>query len=268
VDIFFTASKVLWWLLVPGNLLLLSLGAGVTVLWTRWHRAGRFVVTGASLALLVIAMFPVGGWALNVLENRFPVPAHLPDHVDGIIVLGGAIQPRLAADRRQMALNGHAERMVVTADLARRFPRARVVYTGGSGDLLYPQFKEAHVAPSVFAALGIDPERVMYEDRSRNTYENAVMTRDMVDPRPGDVWLLVTSALHMPRSIGCFRGIGWSVVAVPTDFVTTVDQPWWPPSFGATSGLAGLELAVHEWLGLVAYHLSGRTSEVFPGPQG
>ena len=105
----------------------------------------------------------------------------------------------------------------------------------------------------------------MLETRSRNTEENAVFTKELVQPKPGERWLLVTSAQHMPRAIGCFRRAGFPVEAYPVDWHTRRALRL-APMETLSGGLGRLDNAVHEWIGLVSYWLTGRTSELLPGP--
>ncbi len=263
-DLFFVVSKLFWWLAAPGNVLLILLAAGTLLLMLGRRRIGLIATSSAVVALLAISILPVGTVLVRPLEERFARPAELPEQVDGIIVLGGTVVPWLSAQRGEPALSGTAERFTVFAALARRFPDATLVFTGGSGDLLRQEAKEAGVAARVFADIGLPLERVVLEGRSRNTYENALLSLRLVEPGPSDTWLLVTSARHMPRSVGVFRALGWPVVPVPTDYLTGT-RPF-PLRFGLLDGLALTEAGVREWIGLVAYRLAGRTDALLPAP--
>ncbi len=262
---FFYASKVLWFLASPGNLVLLVLCAGVPLLWTRWRRAGRWLVSLAFVAAAAMAILPAGTALYVVLENRFPVVRQLPDRVDGIITLGGVVDQFVTQARGQVALGGAVERLIEFAALARRYPEARLVFTAGSGKLRQ-DVKEADVLAPVLRDLGIDPARVILESRSRNTYENAVMTHALIAPRAGETWVLITSAFHMPRAVGCFRKAGWRVIPYPVDFNFRGDEHF-TLSFNLARGMGLLGGALHEWLGLLFYRLSDKTDAFFPAPR-
>lgn len=261
----FILFKIVWILLTPATLFLLSLVAGVSLLATRWRRLGQGLLVATTLFGVVVAVIPIGTWLLTVLENRFPSPTNLPATVSGIIVLGGAIDPQLSAARGRVAINGNAERLFAFARLAARFPGAVLVYTGGSGDPFDQDHREADAAPPVLEALGISRSRIVFETRSRNTYENAIRTRDRIKPEVGQVWLLVTSARHMPRAMGTFRKAGWPVIAYPVDYVTGGSYPL-VRRFSFGGGLGALNAAAKEWLGLMAYYLSDRSDHFFPRP--
>lgn len=264
----FVISKIFWALLAPANVILIILMvAAVAMAWRSRAVLARTAAIAAAVLILAAGVLPIGYLLLRPLEDRFPPPAPIPGEVHGIVILGGSVQPDLSASRDTVALNDTAERMTVAVALARRYPDARMVFTGGSAALLPSGHTEAEVARRFFAEMGLPEGRVAYEARSRNTRENARFTRDLVQPKPGETWLLVTSARHMPRSVGCFRAIGWgAIVPWPVDYKAprSVD---WTPSFDLAGALDGINDATHEWIGLAAYRLLGYTDAWFPGPE-
>jgi uncharacterized SAM-binding protein YcdF (DUF218 family) len=259
----FVASKLLWTVLVPGNLLLLLLLAGLFQLARSRRRRGLALAMLAALLLLAVAVLPVGQWAAAPLEARFPIPG-VPARLDGIIVLGGAVEPEISYAHGQIALNDAAERITEALALAQRHPEAKLLLTGGDATVL-PRLgdTEAEVMRAIFVQLGVAPERLLIENRSRNTFEDAALSRDLAQPKPGEIWLLVTSAWHMPRAVGCFRKVGWAVLPYPVDFHSEAAPR---PDFALSGHLALLDLIAKEWAGLVAYRLLGRTDTLFPAP--
>jgi uncharacterized SAM-binding protein YcdF (DUF218 family) len=236
----------------------------MALLWSRWRRAGRLVVTLAGLALVLVAVLPVSSWVAGPLEARFPPIREVPESITGIIALGGALQTDLAADRGQPHLNHQAERLFAFAALGLEHSALRLVYAGGparDGEDL----TEAEHARDLLQSLGLDTSRILFEDRSRNTYENAIHTAERLQPGETQTWLLVTTAMHMPRAVGAFRRAGFRVLAYPVDYRTGKTSTFsLLPTL--TSNLERLDYAVHEWLGLVTYRLLGRTETLFPGP--
>ncbi len=267
----FVASKLLWIVVAPGNLLLIVLVAGVIVAaWSR-RRRGFGLIAAATAGLLVIAALPIGPWLTAPLEDRFP-PIAAPARVDGIVVLGGSVDPGLSWSRGQITLVAAAGRVTETVVLARRFPEARVVISGGDGSLFPGGLSEATATRDLLVDLGVAAaERIVVEGNSRNTYENAVMSHAAVQPKTGETWLLVTSALHMPRAVGCFRRVGWTIVPYPVDYRTTLKlttSPGLQPGLLLADDLMLVTLAVKEWLGLAAYYALGRTDALLPAPLG
>ncbi len=257
----FLLGKLGWLLFCPSNLLLVVLIGGL--LARRW-RPGRVAAAVAGAVLLLAVLLPVGQWLRMPLEGRFPQPAP-PLHVDGVIALGGGIDPEVSAYRGQPAIGGTAERFTTLVALARRWPDARLAFTGGIGRIGGAPTTEAAVIGRFLAELGLDSRRVLLEDEARTTRENALRAKALLRPRAGEIWLLVTSASHMPRSVGVFRRIGWEVTPWPVDYRTA---GWrggdWRPRAG--DRLSELDEAGYEWLGLAYYRMLGWTDALFPGP--
>ena len=262
---FFILSKTATYLLQPSNLLIVLGLAGLALTATRWRRAGKGLALFCLVLLLAAGILPVGTLLLGPLESRFPPWDAARGAPDGIVVLGGGIGADISRDRGEPVVNSSAARVIALAKLARQFPSARVVYSGGSADLLPNGAKEADVLGPLLDDFGVPRARVTLESRSRNTAENAVFSKALADPKPGERWLLVTSASHMPRAIGCFRRAGFAVEAYPVDW-RTYRHPRFYPSLSPVDGLQRTDFAVHEWLGLLTYWATGRTSALLPGP--
>lgn len=261
---FFIASKLFWFLASPLHFLLIALGAGL-FLWPR-RAFGRPLALFAATGLALMTFTPLGALLLRPLEDRFPTQSLVMAPPKGIIVLGGALNERNAALRGQSSVNEAAERMTAAAALARLYPEALLVFSGGSAALLDDRVKEAEDAHQLWSELGVPENRMIFEDQSRNTYENAVFTQRLVHPQNDEKWLLVTSAFHMPRSIGIFRALGMNPLAFPVDYRTDGDaQDFRPPGDGSAA-IRNVETALREWVGLLAYRLSGKTDALFPAP--
>lgn len=263
----FVLSKLLWAVLAPGSLLALLLAGGTlatTMPYETARRTGRRICGFVAVALFLLALLPLGDWALVPLENRFATT--VPLQVDGIILLGGDERPALTEARGQPVALESLRRYMLFADLSRRYPEARLVFTGGSPLLnRTAHMGEADIARDILTKMGVDADRVTYERASRNTFENARLTADIVRPEPTQTWLLVTSAHHMPRSVGVFRKAGWNVVAAPAGYYTAgaYGLTLWEPF---DEQMRELTAAVREYIGLVAYYLMGRTSALWPAP--
>lgn len=261
----FVVSKVLGALGQPANLVMVVLALGVALLFTRGWRRGRAILAALAAVLVAVAVLPWGSWVVAPLEDRFPVPASLPERVDGIVVLGGAADPVVSAARGQPSLNGAVERVTAMVDLARRYPEAKLVFSGGSGSVTAQDLKEAPVVRDFLAGIGFPSERVIFEAQSRNTRENAILSKDLARPAGGETWLLVTSALHMPRAVGAFRAAQWPVLPFPVDY-STAGGSGGGLGFSLGGGLSALGAALHEWQGLAYYRLRGWSDRLYPGP--
>ena len=260
---FFVASKILGLVVEPVNFLVLLGVLGLLLGSTRFARAGRRLAWMAALLFVLICFSPLSSLLLRALEDRFPGPAPGMPTPTGIIVLGGAMDEDISESRGQPTLTEAAARLTTGVALAKRYPEARLVFTGGSANVRQDGLDEARGVHDLWRSLGVPEARMTFEDKSRNTYENATMTRDLIHPRPGETWLLVTSAGHMPRSMGIFRHIGWPLVAYPVDYRTFGDARDYKINWNA---LERLESGLHEWVGLVAYRLAGKIDAFFPAP--
>jgi uncharacterized SAM-binding protein YcdF (DUF218 family) len=263
---FFVLAKILGFFALPSNLFITIGVVGVVLLCTRFRRLASWLVVTSVVLIAVAGWSPLGHVLLVPLEQRFPPwdAAHGPP--DGIVVLGGAISPDVSGARGAVALNEAAERITATVELARRYPDARIIYSGGSSRLWSGEGVEAGYAVQELEALGVPHARITAEEQSRNTIENAVFARLLAQPKPGERWLLVTSAFHMPRAMAAFRAAGFPVQAYPVDWRTRGPIDVTQPFDSLAAGLQQTDTAVHEWVGLLAYRVAGKTTELFPAP--
>ena len=265
-DLLFYVSKLLGPFSDPRTALYAALVAGVLALWTPWKRAARFLLTATLLVGFVAGSAPLGTIAVNWIESIVPPPERLPDRVDGVVMLGGDVNSRMMR-LRPASPGSDASRQIAFADLARRYPDAKLVFSGGSGQVLDREDTDADGARLLLPMLGLDPARVLFEDRSRNTHENAIYSRELAGARPGETWLLVTSAFHMPRSLASFRKAGWDVIPYPVGYLT-LPQPadGWFPALTFDGRMYYLAVAMREIAGFAYYYATGRTDSFVPKP--
>jgi uncharacterized SAM-binding protein YcdF (DUF218 family) len=236
-------SKAFWLFAAPTRaLVLISAGAAVWALLGSSNCAA-WLAAAAACGLVIGAFTPIG-LALTVpLENRFPFSPLDPEVLlDGIIILAGG--GRAAID--------------ATSTLSQDYPKARFAFCGFSAadENLTKQITD----------LGGDPARIHREPRPRTTAEDALYSRMLLKPEPGERWLLVTAALHMPRAVGCFRVAGFRVAPYPVAFMTRGRSGPFALFATGSSALSQFDRAAKEWIGLVAYRLMGKTDALFPRP--
>ncbi len=164
---FFPLAKLGWAILAPSHLLLwLTLATALALIAGR-QRLGRGLAIVTALLFLAFGLLPTGYWLTQRLEDQYPRPAALPAHVDGILDLGGGLGTDILAVRHAPAESPSEARLVSTYELARRYPDARVVFSGGWG-----RYPDATAAAYGFAQMGLDPKRLTLESRSHDTLEN------------------------------------------------------------------------------------------------
>jgi uncharacterized SAM-binding protein YcdF (DUF218 family) len=264
----FYIQKFLESLLLPSNLIGFVAVLGILALILQRPRFGRTALILSALLLIIGGWSPLGPAALMVLENRFPQP-QLVEPVTGIIMLGGSVNTHITADRGQTTLNEAGERVTTTAELSHKFPQARILISSGAGaghTSAAQPITEAALVRDMLVGLGVEASRIEVEGQSRDTIENAEQSLLLAKPLPGQTWVLVTSASHMPRAVVSFRAVGFAIVPYPVDYRTQGAANLRRPAGSIAEGLQALDLAAHEWLGLLMYRLAGRTQELLPSP--
>jgi uncharacterized SAM-binding protein YcdF (DUF218 family) len=263
---FFYLSKTFWFFAQPLNLALFLLVIGWALAMLGRRRLGGLASFLAVLILVLASWTSIGALMLNPLEERFQRPVSLPQKIDGIVVLGGGLEGAINLVRGGYEMNNDGDRFVETVVLARRFPDAKILISGGVGTVLLEGEGDADTAVRFFTALGIARERLVVENKSRNTAENAEFSKNLAASKAGENWLLVTSAFHMPRSVGLFRKVGFPVIPWPVDYRTSGTEGIGLFRDNAADALQNTTMALREWIGLAGYWLSGRIDSIFPGP--
>ncbi|MEO5808261.1 YdcF family protein [Devosia sp.] len=262
---FFVVSKVAWAIVQPLSLIALLLFASALLALGNRRRLAR-TAFGLGLALLCLCAFTTFGTLLVApLENRFARPAQMPDQVAAIIILGGGVDPTVTEARGATELSAAGDRFLEGLRLARLYPTAKILVTGGFGSLFPAGESDAEAAPGFYASMGIDPARLILESKSRNTEENATLTKELLGNDQGAL-LLVTSAFHMPRSVGLFRAAEVPVLPWPVDFRSTGHESFGVDLSIPSENLSTTSIAMREWIGLVAYWATGKIANIFPGP--
>lgn len=251
---FFAVSKLFWLLAAPSHWLRLLFLATILCLFLNRLRTARILAAAALVVLLLADILPLGAYLTRALEDQYPRTAW-PAHVDGILILGGGYDTSVLRTRGAPAANNTAWRLTEGYAAARHYPNARVVFSGGSGILGGVDWSEAETARHVLLGMGLEPSRLILEPRSRNTDENIRFSKDLVKPKPGEVWLLVTSAVHMPRAMAIAGKQDWPMLAWPSDYITRPDFRFMD-HIGGNLGLT--DFATHEVVGLLAYRVSGK----------
>ncbi|MBT4687907.1 MAG: YdcF family protein [Rhodospirillaceae bacterium] len=263
---FFSAGKIFWIIAQPLNLALILLLLATLLLWSRWRRLGVWLTSLVALTLLSVAVLPIGHWLLTPLARQFApydIAAHANESAPaGIILLSGAAINLAVSHQVGHTVPGHAAgRMVEYLRLAKVYPKARLLICGGNRG---PGAPEATMIADYLISQGIARDRLLVEDRSVDTFENAVFGRALAKPQTDERWLLVTSAWHMPRAMGVFRTQGWPVVAAPAMRQHTIGTL----GFKLSSRMRLTNKALHEYMGLLAYWLKGRSETLWPTPVG
>lgn len=260
---FFLASKIFWAIAAPLNLLWILILIGLIYGFIRRSRPNK-ILSFSLVAFLILGALPIGYNLVVLIERQYQRPMPMPDKVDGIIVLGGGFNAELSHMTGMMVANGDINRVVDFIDLAQKYPKAKLVYSGGSGRLLHQDKGESPIAAAYLKLSAIDESRVIYEGASRNTFENIINTKKMVLPQNGEVWILVTSKFHIPRAMGIFEKQGWKVIPYPSSPMTTGEYRILPLGFDVSQNFKLLHMGLREIFGCVIYYIWGKSAFVLP----
>ncbi len=269
-DLFFLLSKIGWAFLSPGNLIIFALSLGALLLVFNKIGAAKTVLIPSALVSFIVMAYPVSDYLMQPLEARFAMPTNMPEHIDGIIMLGGGEDLKRSLSWQVAELGAGGDRYIGAAALAKKYPKAPVIFTGGSGSIsLQNTSGEGSIARKILTTIGIDAKRLIIESKSRNTYENFKNTKPLLPKfskgEAKGTYFLVTSAFHMPRAVGIARQQNINVIPYPVDYHSNNEtlRQW---DFDLYDHLKALEPAWREWIGLTVYYYTGKTDTWFPKP--
>lgn len=255
---FFYLSKIIGALIDPANLLTILFAFGLLAfVWKRFLAAK--IMLGCSFALLLVfGILPIGHSGLYFIETRYTVPNPMPKDIDGIVVLGGAIESQKSERSGRPEFNEGAERVLSAMALAREYPDAKIIFSGGSSKLAGSKRSEAIDLDIFLRGMGFDMRNVVFEDESRNTYENISKSKLLAGTAEKGRWVLITSAFHTPRSMAIAEKQGWKFIPYPVDYRSQGRYLLLPRRFDILDNLYASKLFIRELTGIVAYKTTGK----------
>lgn len=246
-----------WWIINVDLFLLVFLFLGSGFLLIQRKKWGKRFLFISCFGFAFLSIVPIGVGIFEALEDRFPPLHHIPANTKGIILLGGNFNPQITLWRGETAYNLNAGYFIRFVELAKEYPHLQLVFTGTPF--------EVETAKKEFKALGLDSSAILFEGESKDTKDNASKTSAYLNPKPGEVWVLLTSAYHMPRSVGLFRKAGVEVIPYPSDYHTPPYYALWIFP-GLKLNLDAWQVVSREWLGMLINYLMGRSDELYPSP--
>ncbi|MDC3056454.1 YdcF family protein [Pelagibacteraceae bacterium] len=258
----FYLSKILWLILNPFNIFIFVTLLSIFLYFVKLRRLSLIIFLINFVFIAFISFLPIGSHLIYNIEKEYHSYIKPPDQVDGILILGGATNALLYNEYDQISLNGSSERLVESVFIIKKFDKAKVIFSGGSGILNRPDFNHAQVAKSFYKKIGIEIDKIIFEDNSRNTYENIIYSKKIANPKKNENWLLITSAMHMKRALLIADKNNWELIPYAVDF-KNIKEFKLIPNLDLLSNLNSFQQGSHECLGLVFYYLMGRTDKVF-----
>jgi len=257
----FYLSKVLWLIINPFNILIFFLLITIFFLFLKKNILTYFFLSLFFIFLFSFGIFPTGKYLIYKLEKNYHDAIFLPDKVDGLLILGGATNPFLSDEFNQINLNDSAERLIESITLIKNYTEAKIIFTGGSGLIEKPKMDHARIAKQFFMQIGLDTDNIIFENKSRNTYENILYSKNIAKPKKNEKWIVITSAFHMNRAIFIGEKYDWILTPYAVDF-TQPKKFIFKLNLNLLNNLNLMQRGSHEWIGLIAYYLMGRTSRI------
>ena len=256
----FYLSKILWLIVNPFNIFIFITLFTIFLYFINFRRLSLIIYLINFIFIALISFLPIGSYLTYIIEKEFHTNTKFPDQVDGILILGGATNPLLFKEFDQISLNGSAERLVESVMIIRKFEKAKVIFSGGSGIVNRSDLGHSQVAKLFYKKMGVDINKIFFEDKSRNTHENIIYSKKIAKPKKNENWLLITSAFHMKRALLIAEKNNWKFIPYAVDF-KNIKEFKLTPNLNLLSNLNSFQSGLHEWLGLVSYYLMGRTEK-------
>jgi len=260
----YSLSKIIWLFLNPLNLLIILFFLYFFLKIINFQNTSKLLLFIIFLFFITIAILPTGIYLLVKLETKYTNLKDLPESIDGILILGGPTNASLTQKYDQVSFNAHGERLTESIKILKKYQTAEVIFSGGAG--IKGDFSSTHsyVAKKFFEEMGINKNRIIYESKSRNTYENIIFSKKIANPEKDEVWLLITSAFHMPRAINIARKQKWDFIPYSVDYQTMGKSTHLRITiFHMLDYINAFNFATHEWVGLITYFILKRSSSIY-----
>ncbi len=258
----FYLSKIIWLLLNPFNIFILFTLLTIILYLVSLKKISIVIFFTNSLYLIIISCLPIGNYLIYKIEKEYHVNPSIPDKLDGILILGGSTNPLMYKEFNQISVNDSAERLIESVSIIKKFKNSKVIFSGGSGVINRSDLGHSQVAKLFYKKIGLEETRIIFENDSRNTYENIIFSKKLANPKKNENWLLITSASHMKRAMLIGSKNNWQFIPYAVDF-RTMKKFSFVPSLNLLSNINSLQYGSHEWLGLISYYLMNRTNKIF-----
>ena len=256
----FYLSKIFWLIFNPYSFIIITIIIGLIAYLFKLDKIYKSLFGLVFSVLILISILPIGKYLIHILEEQY-YDYKIPEKIDGIIILGGATDAYLYNDFNQVIVNDSAERLIGSVEIIKNYPDAKIIFSGGSGSLYFPNLDHSIVVKQFYESVGINTSKIIFETKSRNTYENIIYSKEIAMPKKNEQWLLITSAFHIKRSKLTAEKINWRLTPYPVDFRVSKNFTF-NLSTDFISNLFFFQTAAHEWLGLTYYYITGRTKSI------
>ena len=196
----FYLSKNIWFILGPINSLVILICIGLFLKVLRKNFWSNFFIISSIVYFFFIAFIPTGFYLLHKLESSYQSQNNLETEIDGLLILGGPSSPSLSSLHQQVSFNEAGERLTESIKVIKDLNPKKIIFSGGSSSQMFNN-SHAYVAEKFFSEMGIKTNNIIFEFKSRNTYENILFSMEIAQPKKEENWLIITSSFHMKRAM-------------------------------------------------------------------
>jgi uncharacterized SAM-binding protein YcdF (DUF218 family) len=254
----FYLSKILYFFINP--LYILSLVILIQLFTIFFLQSKKLVIFFSKLFLILFLIFgysPLSNFLLSKIEDHIQTSKYPVQQLTGVIVLGGSFNSGVVSkERNEVSLNSSAERLTKALEIYKKNPRLIILFSGFSGELKPQGWSESDMAKKFFLDQGVKLDNLIFENRSRNTFENIKYSKDIIANYKG-TWGLITSASHMPRSFFTFKKQSLILEPISVDYKTGTSRMFWI-NFDISSGLSNWSIILHELIGISYYKFTNK----------
>ena len=254
----FYIAKVANYLLEP--LYILSFFLLILIFFLLFTNFKKLTIFSAKFLLILFLFFgytPLSNFLLNKLEDFIKPSKYPAQQLTGVIILGGSFDLELESkERNEVLLNSAAERLTKALEIYKKNPRLLILFSGASNKIKPIGWSESDMAKKFFLEQGVRVDNLIFENKSRNTFENISYSKDIIKNNKG-TWGLITSASHMPRSYFGFKKQGLILEPIIADYRTGTSSIFWI-NFDIKKGLENWNIILHEVVGIFYYKITGK----------
>jgi uncharacterized SAM-binding protein YcdF (DUF218 family) len=254
----FYLSKILHFFVNPLNILFLIIFSLIFIIF---FTSSKKLVTFFSKLFLILFLFfgynPLSNFFLNKIEDYIQPSKYPVQQLTGVIVMGGSLSSGLLPkERNEASINDGAERLTKALEIYKKNPKILILFSGFSSQLFQEGWSESQSAKKFFFEQGVKIDNLIFEEKSKNTFENVTFSKEFIYKNKG-AWGLITSASHMPRSFFSFKKQGIILEPIIVDYQTGTSKMFWI-NFDIHRSLSNWNIIFHEIIGLVYYKVTNK----------
>jgi uncharacterized SAM-binding protein YcdF (DUF218 family) len=253
----FILLKTINFFIFPLNILLLVAFVIIFFFFFNKKKIIKFFSLSFIFLFIFFGIYSLPYFLLNKLEDYIKATKISYSQLTGVIVLGGGVgQGLVPKERNEASLHEAAERLTKAIEIYKKNSKVIILFSGFSGSLKPEGWSESDTARKFFIDQGVREENLIFENQSRNTFENVKYSKKILEDKKGN-WGLITSASHMARSFMVFKKNGIIVEPISVDYKTGTSKIFWL-TFDFYKAVRLWNILLHEITGIIYYKLTDK----------